>query len=857
MTAAVAIASLFGASGEAGPWLAVVLGLTAAAIVLIRRPGDETFHLASLIASPWVLVAVGMAVVAVAPLIEYRLEGEGIFTTPFGPPIYAISALFLTLGLLALLRSRAPGHAFVLMVGESLVPLALAFLIWVAALQLPSVAGYGSLPVTIAIATVAADLSFVSIAGLLWRFDDEERSVFVLLCCGLWLIAASTGLEAVRSWLGGTIGARVPVAVAIAGLGFWLAGAVHEGMGVGAPASPRIPAALGDRRRFVIAGLVLMTGPVLIAEYAQRGTIRKPMWMAGGTAVVLALVTSYLLRLAGRAGRLEELAQRDELTGVALRRLFHDRLSQSLARSRREGRGLIVVFVDLDRFKQINDSLGHAAGNDVLRAAAVRLEQVVGRLGFVGRVGGDEFTAFVGDLEPDDDGSGVCAAIIDAFEQPFTAQRQDVFVTASVGAARYPEGGRDADTLLRNADTAMYKAKRRGRDAFELYRPETNRRARDRVSIESRLHHAIDRGELRLHYQPKVGLRDGLMVGVEALIRWEDPKEGLLLPGTFIHLAEESGLIVRLDEWALEEACKQAMEWQRNGLGELSVAVNLSARDFRHRKVEDMVASVLRRTGLDPRSLELELTESLAKDDPDRTRATLMDLRDMGVQSSIDDFGVGYSSLSSLATLPFDKLKIDKSFVERITDGRQYALITSVIALGHGLDLEVTAEGVETVQQMEFLQAHGCDVMQGFLFSPALPADQLERLFMLERVGNAPGRLQLLGGDWAAPSAAPSVGSHGGGPRTAVDARRPPNGVHRPLTGSAGAASRPSNGSGGGGARPSGGSGGGVVRPLNATAGAAVRHSAVDPGIRRAVNGETAEPFHLGDVLGVARPPSR
>jgi diguanylate cyclase (GGDEF)-like protein len=473
--------------------------------------------------------------------------------------------------------------------------------------------------------------------------------------------------------------------------------------------------------------------------------------------VVLAVVMAYLLLLAGRAGRFEVLAQRDELTGLALQRFFQDRLAQALARSRREGTGLAVLFIDLDRFKHINDSLGHAAGNDVLRQAAARLERATGHSSMVGRVGGDEFTAFVTDLAPDDDGSAVCAAVIEAFEQPFTTQRHDVFVTASVGAAMYPDGGTDVDTLLRHADTAMYKAKRRGRDTYELYRPEPNRRARDRVSIESRLHHAIDRGELRLHYQPKVGLRDGSIVGVEALLRWEDPREGLLLPGTFIHLAEESGLIVRLDEWALEQACLQSAQWQRGGLGDLSVAVNLSARDFRHRKVEDMVAAVLRRTGLDPRLLELELTESLAKDDPEGTRATLLDLKEMGVHSSIDDFGTGYSSLNSLATLPFDRLKIDKSFVERIADRRQYALITSVIALGHGLDLEVTAEGVETVQQMEFLQAHGCDVMQGFLFSPALPADELERLFMLERVGNAPGRLQLLGGDFLTPSSPQSL----------------------------------------------------------------------------------------------------
>jgi diguanylate cyclase (GGDEF)-like protein len=459
------------------------------------------------------------------------------------------------------------------------------------------------------------------------------------------------------------------------------------------------------------------------------------------------------LRLAGRAGRLEQLAQRDQLTGVALRSLFVDRLGQALARGRRDGTGVAVLFVDLDRFKQINDSLGHAAGNDVLRFAAQRLERVVGRSGLVGRIGGDEFAAFVYDLDPHDDAAALCAAVVDAFEHPFTTQRHDVFVTASVGAARFPAAGKDADTLLRNADTAMYKAKRRGRDAYEIYRPDHDRRARDRVSLESQLHSAIERGELRLHYQPKVGLRDGTIVGVEALLRWEHPKEGLLPPGAFIHLAEESGLIVRLDEWALERACMQATEWQRSGFGSLSVAVNLSARDFRHRKVEDMVAAVLRRTGLDPGCLELELTESLAKDDPARTRATLLDLKDMGVHSSIDDFGTGYSSLSSLASLPIDRLKIDKSFVDHIADRRQYALITSVIALGHGLDLEVTAEGVETVQQMEFLQAHGCDVMQGYLFSPPLPADQLERLFMIEHVASAPGRLQLLGGDWMSPAA--------------------------------------------------------------------------------------------------------
>ncbi len=388
VTTLAAATSVIGPSRMAGPWLALVLGLTAAVIVLIRRPGDVTSGLGDINASPWALVAIGLAVASAMPLVEYRLEGAGVFNTPFGVTVFAVSAAFLLLGLRGLLRGRAPGHAFVLMVGESLFPLALAFLVWVTALQMPAVAGFGSLPVTLAIVSIAGGLCFVSVGGLLWRFDDEERSVFALACAAFWLISASTGLQAIRSWLGGTIDQRWAIATAVAGLGVWLAAAVHPAMGEGTPSGSPIPGGLGDRRRFIIAALVLMTGPVLITEYAERGTIRHPMWMAAGTALVLALVTAYLLRLAGRAGRLEQLAQRDELTGVALRSLFIDRLGQALARGRRDGTAVAVLFVDLDRFKQINDSLGHAAGNDVLRFAAHRLEKVVGRAGLVARIGG-------------------------------------------------------------------------------------------------------------------------------------------------------------------------------------------------------------------------------------------------------------------------------------------------------------------------------------------------------------------------------------------------------------------------------------------------------------------------------------
>ena len=300
VTTLAAATSLIGPSRMAGPWLALVFGLTAAVIVLIRRPGDLT-AINNVNAAPWVLLAVGMAVASASPLVEYRLEGAGVFTTPFGVTIYAVSAACTVLGLLGLLRGRAPGHAFVLMVGECLVPLALAFLVWVTALQMPTVPGFGSLPVTLAIATIAGGLCFVSVAGLLMRFDDEERQVFGLACAAFWLISASSGLEAIRSSLGGTLDPRWAVATAVTGLGVWLAASAHPAMGSGIPAGSTIPGALGDRRRFIIAALVLMTGPVLITEYAQQGSIRKPMWMAAGTAVVLALVTAYLLRLAGRA----------------------------------------------------------------------------------------------------------------------------------------------------------------------------------------------------------------------------------------------------------------------------------------------------------------------------------------------------------------------------------------------------------------------------------------------------------------------------------------------------------------------------------------------------------------------------
>ena len=463
-----------------------------------------------------------------------------------GATVYAVSAVFVALGLLGLLRSRAPGHAFVLMVGESLVPLALCF---------PRV-GFGAaaaerrrvrlMPVTLAIASIAGGLCFVSVSGLLWRFDDEERGVFALACAAFWLLSASTGLEAIRAWLGGgTIDQRWAVATAVAGLGVWLIASVHPAMGSGAPPGPTLPAALGDRRRFVIAALVLMTGPVLIAEYAQRGTIRKPMWMAVGTAVVLALVTAYLLRLAGRAGRLEQLAQRDQLTGVALRTLFVDRLGQALARGRRDGTGVAVMFVDLDRFKQINDSLGHAAGNDVLRFAAHRLEKVVGRSGLVGRVGRRRVHRVRRRPRPATTTSAVCSRS----SRRSSSRSRRKAATCSLRRASARRGSRtaasDADTFLRQRRHGDVQGEAawsgRVRDIPAGVEPTGAGPGVARVAAAQRRSTA---GSSACITSPRSACATALSSASRRCSVGRTPSEGLLLPGAFIHLAEESGLIV-------------------------------------------------------------------------------------------------------------------------------------------------------------------------------------------------------------------------------------------------------------------------------------------------------------------------
>ena len=485
-----------------------------------------------------------------------------------------------------------------------------------------------------------------------------------------------------------------------------------------------------------VLGFAVLLGPVLVGlQLDHRETVPAALILGGLLSV---LVFVHLIRMVQGRAVVEHRAHHDDLTGQPNRTLFQERVAIALAHARRHDTGCAVLFIDLDRFKNVNDSLGHAVGNQLLVAAAQRLRSVGDPSVTVARLGGDEFVVFLPHIATQSDAARIADRVLAAFRAPFSLGRHRLFISPSIGIAVSPEDGDTAETLLKAADIAMYRAKQRGRNTMCVYDRTMNDEAHERLELESQLHTAVERGELLLHYQPKVHLPTGRMTGMEALMRWDHPELGLLEPARFISVAEDSGLIVPLGEWALEEACRQNEEWRQAGFAPLTVAVNLSARQFQHQRMEDVTARILRRTGLDPALLELEVTESLALQDPDGIRATLQDLRDMGVTCSIDDFGTGYSGLSYLTRFPIDTLKIDRSFVATIEHSDDSPIVVAVIALAHGLGLKVVAEGVETSRQVERLRELGCDEMQGFLFSRPVPPARFEELLMLESISPDP-----------------------------------------------------------------------------------------------------------------------
>ncbi len=438
---------------------------------------------------------------------------------------------------------------------------------------------------------------------------------------------------------------------------------------------------------------------------------------------------SHLIRERALYAEISRLAQHDALTGLPNRSLLHDRLASAIASADRHSHQLAVLFLDLDRFKHVNDSLGHVAGDQLLREVANRLSESVRATDTVCRQGGDEFVILLSEVQHRDDVAAAAGKIVAAVNGPHRVGKRALHVTVSVGIAVYPEDGGDADALIKNADIAMYYAKDHGRDQFQFFEQEMNTRIIERQALEGSLRVAIERREFLLHYQPKVDLETGAITGAEALVRWRHPDRGLLQPGRFVPVAEDSGLIVPIGQWVLREACRQAREWQKAGLEPVPLAVNISALEFRSRGFLERVRAVLDESRLDPRLLELEVTETVLMESVGATAGVLHHLKDMGLSLAVDDFGTGYSSLSYLMQFPIDALKVDQSFVREITaHGEGSPIITAVIALGKSLRQRVIAEGIEKPEQLAFLQAQRCEEGQGFHFSRPLPPEQFAAL---------------------------------------------------------------------------------------------------------------------------------
>jgi len=432
------------------------------------------------------------------------------------------------------------------------------------------------------------------------------------------------------------------------------------------------------------------------------------------------------------------LAYHDGLTGLGNRRLFQERLDMAIARARRDETLLGVLYLDLDHFKRINDTLGHSVGDALLKkvadtvVACVRESDVVARqeLGSaVSRLGGDEFSILLTDLIDVTDLAKVARRILEAIQKPFQLEEHEVVISGSIGITAWPSDGDDGEILLRNADTAMYHVKQRGRNGHQFFAPSMNELALRELVLEGKLRRGLDNGEFEVHYQPKVSLRNGKVCGFEALTRWRDPNEGLISPTEFIPVAEETGLIDRLGDWVIREVCAQIVRWRRQGVAVVPVSINLSAHQFRDGTLVERVSRAIEATGVDPTDLEMEITESTLLGDERAVVSDLHRLRALGVQISIDDFGTGYSSIAYLRRLPVDAIKIDRSFVAEITEARDdAALAAAIVSMGRAIRLRVIAEGVETAGQRELLAAWGCDEMQGFLFSRAVPADAAGRL---------------------------------------------------------------------------------------------------------------------------------
>jgi predicted signal transduction protein with EAL and GGDEF domain len=479
-------------------------------------------------------------------------------------------------------------------------------------------------------------------------------------------------------------------------------------------------------------------------------TIYTPCFTSGPEASYAVVISHNITELKKSQERIENLAYYDPLTDLPSRPLFIDLLNREINNAKRTGKSVAVFFFDLDNFKKVNDCFGHSAGDKLLANVGERLKKhlresdIIGRPGgvlnidyknnsdYLARIGGDEFTFIIPDISDKKIITEITERILNLFKEPFRISDREIFISTSIGIAFYPDDGNDVETLLKNADAAMFRAKKIGKNTFQYYSAEINRQAKERINLETKLRYAIRNHEFQLYYQPQYHIGTGKLMGMETLIRWEDKKMGLVSPKDFIPLAEETGMIIEIGDWVIQSACHQAKIWHDMGLGNLDLGVNLSVRQFFDSRLVDKIKSVIKTTDFDPTCLELEITETAMMHDTDRAILIVNELREMGIKISLDDFGTGYSSLVHLKLFEVDSLKIDQVFIRNADlNGRDGAIISSIIDMCHKLRIKVVAEGVETLEALKFLKDKNCHLAQGFFFSPPLPVEKFENLLHL------------------------------------------------------------------------------------------------------------------------------
>jgi diguanylate cyclase (GGDEF)-like protein len=712
ITALLAVGSMYVSYGQA-QWFSVIGGILAMGALGQAILADR--GRLRIVSQPISLILVGVGLVVCSELLHAM--GAGFLS--YADALALLSYPPLIAGLIKLTQARFRESALDTLLVAAIVPASLGVFAWLPLVEAIHrwVPGGNQHTWTAAVFLTVDVLAVAIVARLAVFFRGKPMAYQLLLGALTCLLGAHISRTAayLTDMVPAPFGSQ---SLMLLGFGLIAAASLHPSMRR-ATRMGRARSVPVGRGHLGLLSLTILLGPaIVIWRYVERGS-----WVilaAAGPALVSLLVVMHLSRMIRERQRLEFATNHDPLTGLVNRSCFHDRVTLALGRG--DGAGAAVLFLDLDRFKNVNDTLGHDAGDELLRLVADRLGACARASDTVARISGDEFAVLLPGAENAGQATRLAERMLAQFDTPFRVAGRSLFMTPSVGIAMHPDHGTDVDTLLRHADAAMYQAKGAGRHTIRVYDGVMGASAQRQLAVETRMHQAIADGELVLHYQPKLDVRTGDVLGLEALVRWEHPTQGLIPPKAFIRVAEETGLVAPLGGWVLHEACTQMAGWYALGHDELHVSVNVSARQFKLQDVPALVRGVLEDTGLPPEALELELTESVGIDPDGSVGAALLELQELGVRCSIDDFGTGYSSISYLHEYPVDTIKLDRSFVQDIGDGQDAPIVRAVIAMAHNLGLRVVAEGVETKAQLKFLRKHGCDGVQGFLFSRPLPA---------------------------------------------------------------------------------------------------------------------------------------